>query len=407
MAQGDITSAMRTFKRVVEVDPKFTRAWLELGVVYMNQRQTDAAIDAFRKAVDADPKELVARKMYASWLTYLRRDEAALQAWHDVLQLAPDDRDANSSTANLLVQNKRYTDALPYLEALAKSDKSTGPQIRLGSAYLNAGQTEKGTAILEKLLETDSKAETFNDVAYELAEANADLPRALEYAQRAVDEQEKQSHDVELPTLLQEDLECTRAIGSFWDTLGWVQFRLGHYDQAEMYLHAAWVLSEEGIVADHLGQVYEREKQPEKAIHMYRLAVAAPDSGGLAKDVVRQRLDHLGVKAPTSPLDAFRDRSGDELSQLRSVKLKRLIPGSATAEFFLLFGPGPKLEDVAFVSGSEKLKSAGDVLYDTKFQVAFPTVSSARLVRRAIVMCSPVSGCEAVLYTPNSVRSVN
>jgi hypothetical protein len=163
------------------------------------------------------------------------------------------------------------------------------------------------------------------------------------------------------------------------------------------------------VVADHLGQVYEQEKKTEKAIHMYRLANAVPQSDGVSKDDIRQRLDHLSVRVPTNPIDMGRsgDRSGDELSRLRSVKLNRLVPGSATAEFFLLFSPGPKLEDVAFISGDEKLKSASDAIASAKFQVSFPGESSARLVRRAIVMCSPVSGCEAVLYTPSTVHSVN
>jgi len=285
---------------------------------------------------------------------------------------------------------------------------SASAQIRLGAVYLRAGQTEKGSGIFEKVLETDSKPETFNDIAYELADANISLPKALEYAQHAVDEQERESFDVSLSELLPEDLVCTQKIGTFWDTLGWVQFRLGHYDQAVSYLRAAWILTQMAVVADHLGQVYEREKKTDEAIHMYRLANAVPEGGGVAKDEIRQRLDRLGTKVPTTPIDMARsgDRSGDELSQLRSVKLKRLITGSATAEFFLLFSPGPKLEDVAFVSGDETLKSAGGALETTKFQVSFPASSSARLVRRAIVMCSPVSGCEAVLYNPSNVHSV-
>jgi hypothetical protein len=97
------------------------------------------------------------------------------------------------------------------------------------------------------------------------------------------------------------------------------------------------------------------------------------------------------------------DPNGNELSQLRSVKLKRLVPGSATAEFFLLFSPGPKVEGVEFISGSEKLKPAAKVLSATSFQVAFPEGSSARLVRRAIVMCSDVSGCTAVHALPSEL----
>ena len=406
---GDRSAALNGFKRAVEVDPKFTRAWIELAAMCLASGQSDSGLDALRKAIESDPKQLVARRTYAIVLTGLRRSDAAMDAWREILKIAPDDPEANSGLGALLMQQKRYAEALPYLETAAKNDNSPGALFRLGDAYLRGGQIEKGTATLEKVVEANPGPGMWNDVGYELADVNVSLPKALEYARHAVDAQEMESHDVELSDLLPEDLACTQKIGFFWDTLGWVHFRLGHLEQAENYLQAAWLLQQAGVVADHLGQVYEQQKQTKKAIHMYRLALATPEAhppGGLW-DETRRRLEHLtGAKAPAA-MDLLRgDPSGSELSELRSVKLKRLVPGSATAEFFLLFSPGPKLEDVEFISGSQELKSAANALSEASFQVAFPEGSSARLVRRAILMCSSISGCEAVLFTPDSVHSV-
>jgi tetratricopeptide (TPR) repeat protein/transglutaminase-like putative cysteine protease len=409
LRQGDRSAAVSAFKRVLEVDPKFTRARIQLATVYMALGQSDSALDALRKAIDSDPKQLVARKTYAFVLTSLRRADAAMDAWRETVKIAPDDPEANSGLGALLMQQKRYAEALPYLETAAKNDNSPGARFRLGDAYLRGGQIEKGTAALEKVVEANPGPEMWNEVGYELADANISLLKALEYARHAVDAQEMESHDVELSNLLPEDLACTRKIGMYWDTLGWVHFRLGHLDQAESNLHAAWLLSQGAVEADHLGQVYEQQKKTEKAIHMYHLALGTPEAHapGGSWDETRHRLEHLtGRKAPTA-MDLLRgDPNGAELSQLRTIKLKRIVPGSATAEFFLLFSPGPKVESIEFISGSEKLKSADQALSTANFQVAFPEGSSARLVRRAIVMCSNVSGCEAVLFTPDSVHSV-
>jgi tetratricopeptide (TPR) repeat protein len=250
----------------------------------------------------------------------------------------------------------------------------------------------------------------WNNVGYELADANANLPKALEYAQRAVEETEKESQHIDLANLLPEDLACTQRLALFWDTLGWVHFRLGNLHQSESYLYAAWLLGQSPVVADHLGQVYAVQKKNEKAIHMYRLALATPESHGQGDswDETRRRLAELiGKKAPT-PRELLRaDPNGNELSELRTVKLKRLVAGSAEAEFFVLFAPGPKIEALEFVTGSQKLRSAGQVLSSANFQIEFPDGSSARLVRRGILMCSELSGCQAVLFTPNSVKSVN
>jgi tetratricopeptide (TPR) repeat protein/transglutaminase-like putative cysteine protease len=407
--RDDRTGALSAFERVVKTDKQFTRAWLELATVYMASAQGDPALDALRKAIDSDPKQVLCRKMYAFVLAFMRRSEAALDAWRDAVRIAPEDPEANSGLGTVLMQQKRYSEAVPYLETAAQKDSSSAAQSRLGSAYLRAGQIEKGTGTLEKLLEADSTPVMLNHVAYELAEANASLSKALEYAQQAVDKQEKESHDLKLSNLLPEDLACTRMIGMFWDTLGWVHFRLGHFDQAESYLQAAWLLSQDAVIGDHLGQVYEQQKKTEKAIHMYRLVLATPQAHapGGTSDETRGRLNSLtGAKAPTAMELLRGDANGNELSKLRSVKLKRFVPGSATAEFFLLFSPASKVQDVEFISGSEKLRSASQSLSEARFQVAFPEGSSARLVRRAILMCSSVVGCGAVLLTPDSVNSV-
>jgi tetratricopeptide (TPR) repeat protein len=411
MRTYDVTRAEYGLKKAVEEDPKFTRGWMRLASLYLGLAATTDAVSTLQKGVASDPSKPISYRVSAVTLTQLNRLDEAIKAWQGLLKIVPDDSDAKAAVGPLLMRQKRYSEALPYLEATATKDNSSGVQAQLGSAYLQSGQVDKGTAILEKVLASDSNPVIWNDVAYEFAEANADLPKALEYAQKAVDKQEEDSYGAELPNLPPDDLACTVKIGYYWDTLGWVYFRLGRQDEAENYLKSAWLLTQMSVNADHLGQLYERERKTEKAIHAYRLALAAADahSPGGSWEFTRRRLEHLtGVKVAESP-NFTRDSSFAELSQLRTVKLKRLFPGSETAEFFLLLSPGsgaPKVEDVQFISGSEKLKSAEDVLYDINFPVAFPQGSSAHLVRRAVVNCSSVSGCQAVLLNPSSVKSV-
>jgi len=410
MQERDVSGAMKAFQQAVDADPKFTRAWIELAVAQMGMRQNDAGLDSLVKAISADPSVVVSHKLYAFALGTLWRNDAALQAWLETLKIAPEDQEANSSVGWYLMQEKRYTDALPYLEKSVKLDPSTVTRVRLGSAYIKAGQTDKGKATLQRMIDDDPTPLNLNDVAYELADDDVDLPKAAEYAQRAVAEQEKFSQYADLSKLLAVDLRNTQYVGSFWDTLGWVEFREGHLDRAEEHLHAAWLLTQAAVVGDHLGQVYEQDKKTDKAAHMYRLALATPEARGLGSDSdeIRRHLEHLGEKVPSNAIEMIRtgDRSGDELSQLRTVKLKRIVPGSAKAEYFLLIGPGAKVEDTLFITGDESMRGADAALSAAKFEMTFPSGSSAMLVRRAIVMCSPVSGCQAVLYTPSSVNSV-
>jgi Tfp pilus assembly protein PilF len=406
----DVTRAEYGLKKAVEKDPKFTRAWLRLAVLYLGLAATTDAVSTLQKAIDSDPSKPISYRIAAVTFTQLQQPDEAIKTWQDLLKIVPDDSEAVSDLGPLLMQQKRYKDALPYLETFAREEHSSAAQIQLGAAYLKNGQVEKGTGVLDKVLESDTAPLVWNDAAYELADENADLPKALEYAQKAVDQQEKDCGGVDLSNLRRDDLSCVVKIGAYWDTLGWADFKSGHTQEAEEYLTAAWLLTQFPVNADHLGQVYESEGKTQKAIHMYRLALAAsgPHSTDVASEATRRRLAHLSGSKVPAPSAFARDTSFAELSQLRTVKLKRLLPGSESAEFFILLGPGAKVESVHFISGSEKLKLAAEqVLPDTTFPVSFPKTSSARLVRRAIVNCSPVSGCQAVLLTPSTVKLAN
>ncbi len=406
----DLQSAVSSLYRAVSADPKFARAWVMLGQLLFAQKQVDTGIEAFRKAMAAEPEERAIPKALGWSLMANSRCEDAIPVWQAYVKAHPDDADGPGNLGSCLFQLKRYPEAAAAYEAELKiGGNGADRQLRLGYAYLRSGQMEKGAAALDKAVEAKPGPVMWNEVGYYLADDNVSLPKALEYARHAVDVQEMESHDVELSNLLPDDLACTEKIGIFWDTLGWVHFRLGQLDQAESYLRAAWLLVQGGLEADHLGQVYEQQKKTEKAVHMYRLALATPEAhtSGDSWEETRHRLEHLtGEKGPAVSGPLRGDSSADDLAELRTVKLKRLVPGPVTAEFFLLFSPGPKVEDVEFISGAEELKSASDALSEAKFQVAFPEGSSAQLVRRAILTCSKVSGCEVVLLTPDSVKSV-
>jgi len=56
------------------------------------------------------------------------------------VKVAPDDAEANLNLGTFLTQQKRYAEAVPYLETAAKGDNSPVAQSRLGFVYLQAGQ---------------------------------------------------------------------------------------------------------------------------------------------------------------------------------------------------------------------------------------------------------------------------
>lgn len=250
-----------------------------------------------------------------------------------------------------------------------------------------------------------------------MANADLDLSVALDYANKAVHAAEEESQKITLGDLKIEDLGNLQKLAAYWDTLGWVNDRMSKLDQAEVYLQAAWKLTQDGVVAGHLCHVYERLHKTASAIQMCRLAVyRIPMSEQLAlsqykpeMDEAQHRLDHLthGSTAPKSTGDA-----SDAIVRERTFTLARFQPGTESAEFFILLASDGKsktfkVEDVKFIKGSDKMRFQGKHLKNIDFNVPAPSDLPARFVRRGILGCYEYSGCSFVLLEPTAEGSLN
>jgi tetratricopeptide (TPR) repeat protein len=380
----DLAGAMESLRRAVAADPEFTRAWALLAELYMDVGKPEESIEALHRAINSDPKSPIPRKLLASALTgpYRHPDEA-ITAWQELLELTPQDHDATQTLGGLFISQKRFAEAISLLEtATRENPNNTDLRVSLGKTYLLSGNPEKAISAFDTALKIRPGADMKNEIGYILADANVKLPEALQYAKEAVQEEETASRDVHLEKLEVGDLSHTRLLAAYWDTLGWAYFRMDNLHEAEACLFAAFHLSQDAINADHLGQVYEKDHKPDAAIRMYRLALAQT----VHPPETQERLDHM-ARTNTKSDSSF--QGGAELSQMRTTKVGRLVPGSASAEFFFLFAPGPKVEGVKFVSGSEELRTASKILATTAFNVPFPTGSDARILRRGILGCHP------------------
>jgi len=405
---NNMREAISSLQHAVELDPHFTRARIMLSQLCLFTGKPDLALEELRAAYDADPQQPVTYRALVSALMPMHKYEETVSVLQKAVKTNPEDAEAFSNLGAALIALKRYGEAVDAGESAIKlRPDSANLYVRLGSAYLHTGDDDRSLAAYKKAIEIDPRWEWFNDIGYYLADANKQLPLALEYAENAVRESEEASARIKLANLTNGDLVYAPRLAASWDTLGWVHFRMGHYEKAEKYLNAAWTLSERAVEADHLGQVYEKQSKKQDAIHAYQLALAVSSGKPGATDNLpetRARLEHL--RPGGSAYSALFNETS-ELSTIRTVKLARLTPGNASAEYFVLFGPGSKVEDVKFISGSDALKTAAKIFSSVPFKVSLPDDGPTRLLRRAMIACSSVSGCNLVLFLPDSVRSVN
>jgi tetratricopeptide (TPR) repeat protein/transglutaminase-like putative cysteine protease len=413
MLNGDPRSATSFLERAVELDPKWSDAWMMLGSARLAQRQNDSGIDAFRRAVSLDPANVRAYKVLGFALMSIHRDAQAVQVWRDLLKVSPEDRDAPSNLGNLLFAAEKYDEARPVYEtAVERNPESASLHLQLGITYLRLGDEQKSLDFFQKAMKLQPGAEMLNSVAYELAETNHRLPEALEYANQAVQQTEEETSGVNLNSLDVTDFRRMSALAGEWDTLGWVKFRMGDFATAEKYLAAAWKLMQAEVIGEHLGEVYEKLGKKQQASHAYAMALAAMGVHGDAK--FRQG---LRVKAGLSAAEKaskngmpLPEGDGTMLIALRTIAILKpddLGKGYKSAEFAISLKKANTLEEAKFLSGDEGLRGATANIAAAKFDVEFPDDAPTQILRRAILSCSQLlKECTLVLYPVDDPQPV-
>lgn len=416
LRNGNTNAARDALTEVQRLNPKQPWLWLSWASFYGRTGELQKAEDSMQKAIALHPDWAPPYRALASYYLYYKQQDQAVETLRTGLKKVPGNAAMISDLSRLLMASKRYQDALDLLRTPAAKDlKNQQLEMELTAALLRTGRKEEGLAAAQRVAADFPNALALNNTAYALADTNTDLPLALQYAQKAVMLQESTMKQVTLASLTNTDLSDVISLAASWDTLGWAYFKSGDNESAKKYLQAAWLLSQRGDVADHLAQVYAKEGKQTKAIHIWKLALAADRN----LSDVRDRLSKLGVHTDLpAPVDLLRQAAAHkmprpsggspeetELSQLRTTKIPGIPKQEASAEFFLLLSAS-KVEDAQFIRGSDQLKSATSALLKAHYRMPFPDNGPEKIARRGILSCSTYStpSCEFVFLLPSTMR---
>jgi tetratricopeptide (TPR) repeat protein len=183
---------------------------------------------------------------------------------------------------------REYPETLAALERLAAiaSDKEApetwlNPDyyFDLGAALERSGRIDESYAAFDRVLAMDPEhAQSLNYLAYMWAERGLHLEKALAMSRSA----------------LQIDPEN----GSYLDTLGWIYFQMGKFDDAYRELRkAAEVEPEESVILEHLGDAALKLNRPVEAAGYYRIALDldAAERADIVRASLRQAEDAIAL----------------------------------------------------------------------------------------------------------------
>ncbi|MBK7206853.1 MAG: tetratricopeptide repeat protein [Elusimicrobia bacterium] len=333
--QGDYAAAEKTWKKVLAQDPENLDAQLALAGLYDARGDTATAVAAYAAYLELNPDDVQVLTRLGQ-LEYGRdRGDAARDLLDRALRLAPDNESALFWRALIDQDKGDWPSALARMERVAESNRDPGVLIRLATYYSRLGRTRDALRVFKTL----QKSQPDNpDFAYYLALAHAEAGRvrsARRWLTRtvALDPARVDAHfqlalawdkagkfDRAVPALrrvialnpehhvalnylgyswadrgenLEEALSLVRrAVAldpenpAYRDSLGWVFFRLGRWDEAIAALESAAPIAADAVVWRHYGDALAQQGRTDAARRAWREAhLADPADSG-----TRQRL---------------------------------------------------------------------------------------------------------------------
>jgi len=396
----DYRRAVDLLKRAVDADPTLATTgmedgWYDLGLAYAAANNHTEAIAAFRKQLEVGANHRRANGDLAVELQLAGKTDEAIAAYRKQLEQTPYDKTTLKNLGMLLAQSKHDADARTELEAAAALPPDD-PQVKMALAqvYGRLGENVKAQELM-KGLTGSATGDSTQDIFASALKDDTDPAQTENDAQQILYDIGGQFDSGEFDRLGPGAFSAMKLVALAWARMGWAKYHHGENLAAMQFLSSAWLLSQSGTVANRLGQALEKQGQPEKARHMYALAVAA---GGSEVQDSRARLVKLAGDPGVAGKNADKEieLAQSELVQARTVKLAAITSKPVSARFNLVFDSSPRPERAEFVDGDDNLRDAAGQLRERDFPVRFPDVSSVKIVRRGLLSCG-ASGCSIEL----------
>jgi len=222
----------------------------------------------------------------------------------------------------------------------------------------------------------DSDALVKNNAAYALANDNDHLSEAQTLAEQALSFQEQKTLQIISAGEADKSFDQVTILTSYWDTLGWVFYRLGKLDKAEPYIRAAWELKPNLEYGVHLGSIYEAQLRPKDAIVIYRMSLNG--KGGPLKDTVQAGLARLG------------DPNAEPLPMQVAIPLPLLGPrllGDTPEPLVDILIAGDKQPVVTLLRGDPTLEKSLTPAIQSALAKFLPDSGPEKILIRASVRC--------------------
>ena len=283
---GRPQQALDTFHKMVDLGgEEGARGYQEIIDIYRDQKQWSDATKTAEEAAKKYPDDHNLKLTLALQMADDGRGDQGVQLAKSVLKGNADDRDTYIFLSNIYGRLKRWKDAE---EALIEAEKlATRPeeksyvQFAQGALYERQKKYDQAEAAFRAVLKQDpNNVMTLNYLGYMMADKGMHLEESL--------------------TMIKHAVELDPQNGFYLDSLGWVYFKLGNYDEAEDNLRrAVEKLPNDPTIQDHLGELYAKTGKLKLATVHWERALDEWNKS-VAADVDQQDVSRVQKKLETA-----------------------------------------------------------------------------------------------------------
>ncbi|TNF45308.1 tetratricopeptide repeat protein, partial [bacterium] len=245
---GNYTKALEYFKRVRESSPENYEITMQMGSLQRELELYEEAIKTFLDAAALQPDQFEPHLYLAVIYNTIDRPEEALDRLKTALSLKPDRTSIRTFMAQILTDMENYEDAIVVLEeGLENNTDDPNLLYQLGIVYDRSGRFSRTEKIMQRIIEIDpSHYDAMNYLGYSWADRGIRLEDAL--------------------VLVRNALEIKPDAPYIIDSLGWIYYHMGHYQEAlEKILEAEKAMPDDPTILEHLGDTYQKLGNQEKA----------------------------------------------------------------------------------------------------------------------------------------------
>ena len=182
LASGDAGQAETHYQAAVEIDPRSAAAQLGLARAQAKLQRLAEAAEHYRQAAQLDPSFNDALLELAGLYEQNHQPDDAVA----IYQKFPENVAAQERLGELLIESKRYAEAIPYLEKAVARDATAANRLALATAYQMNKEPAKALEQLDRAVAAEPASYDLRmRYGRELRDARQFIPAANQFAAAA------------------------------------------------------------------------------------------------------------------------------------------------------------------------------------------------------------------------------